>query len=290
MKRFVSIYTLLFVAIIVQIIAFPQMSFTNAPSAALWFQQTGYGFDSLSKEYSIQFSWQDGLIDANHPKAEGYKLYRSMVGHDEELANFDLVGTIETSELTGEIKYSDKMMHAAGYFYYLRGYANGELGEISTVITACSPGAYCVNLDAEIIDITTFPSTIGLPGDLYSYSAFAKHRSSRVQGFVRYLLLENPLGMTLDEKTGLINWNIPSNASGKYFVKFKAYSLEDSRAESIQEWYIRIANNEEIVSKPSSVIDYRIINQISIYPNPAKDYIFIQPSEDSIIQIYDMLE
>jgi hypothetical protein len=275
MKRTISIFTILFAAFFAQIIASPMELLSNMPSAAIWFQQTGFGYDSTTKIYTIHLKWKDGLIDETHPKAVGYNLYRTMLGHTNNPAEFELVATIQTLNITGEITYSDNMTHGAGYLYYLRGYANGAMGEMSPIIQAYSPGAYCVNMDAEIVDVTTFPEIIGIPGTVYKYEAYAKHRSFRVQGLVRYSLLEKPEGMTLDEKTGVIEWAIPADKSGDFYVKLKAYSLEDSRAESIQEWIIRIANLEEIASLSTSDVNDMQFGGLNVFPNPASDCITI---------------
>lgn len=289
MKRTFSIFAILFAAFFAQMISNPMELLSGTPSAPIWFQQTGFDYDSTTNVYTIHLKWKDGVIDEAHPKAAGYNLYRTMIGHTNNPAEFELVATIQTQNITGEITYSDNLTKAGGFLYYLRGYANGALGEISPIIQAFSLGSYCVNLDAEIVDFITYPETIGIPGTAYKYEAFAKHRSLRVQGWVRYSLLESPEGMLINEKSGEIEWNIPANAEGDHYVKLKAYSLEDSRAESIQEWYIRIANKQEIASLSTSVDNDNNFSLIKVYPNPAVDFITIQNNEESTIRIFDMM-
>lgn len=248
----------------------------QVPSPALWLKQSDCIFDSTTKIFTIVIEWKNGLIDIEHPEAEGYNVYRSMIGHDVELDDYDLVGTATEANITdGVFKFNDDIEIYGGYFYYVRGYKNDDLGDISRVIQALAPTSYCINLNAEIIDFISFPETIGIPNETYEYQAYARHRSLRVQGWVRYHLVEGPEGMTIHEKTGLIQWTLPGNANGDYYVKIRATSEEDERAESIQEWYIRTASPEEMLDYTASVLEVIYNKSLKIYPTPARDKINI---------------
>ncbi len=245
------------------------------PSSPIWFYQEGGSYDSTTKEYTMIIQWKNGTVDQEHPRAEYYEVYRSMLGHFDDVEDFDLVGTITDEESDdGFYLYHDKVEKLAGYEFYVIPYANGQKGERSPVIRAFAPGSYCVNMNGEIVDFISFPETIGIPGENYKYEAFARHRSPRVQGLVRYHLEEGPEGMTIDNKKGIMQWDVPSDAEGQYYVKIKATSDEDDRAESIQEWYIRIANEDEIDDYyASSVYEIGDKPTLVVYPNPAADHL-----------------
>lgn len=267
-------------------------TYAAGPSPAAWFQQTGFDYDSTSQIYSIDLKWIDGLVDDEHPQADVYYLYRAFIGHETPIDEYELVGTIYSdSKVDGMYYYTDEMEVGAGYFYYLIGFSNDIEGESSPVIQAFSPGSYCVRMDAEIVDFISYPKTVAMRGESYSYKAYAKHRSFRVQGLVRYSIEEGPEGMEIDEKTGELVWDVPVHAEGEYYVKIKAYSLEDDRAESIQQWYIRIANDQEMKLDPTSVIEVSNIEQTDLYPNPAVNEITLNYNaigKDLTIEIYDL--
>jgi len=272
-----------FVLIVILIIASHTLLQAQTPSKAIWFTQVGHSYDSTTQVYTIKLHWKNGTVDTEHPRAEHYKVYRSMIGHNVEIENFDLVGTISDEEsVDDEYTFLDEVKIHAGYFYYVVGYCNDEPGEMTPVIQAFSFGSYCVNTSGEIVDFKSFPETIAIPGELYQYEAFAKHRSLRVQGWVRYHLVEGPEGMTVGNLSGMVEWNVPSDADGQYYVKIKATSDEDPRAESIQEWYIRTAIQEEIDDYFASSV-YEISNQpnLLVYPNPSKDQISLNYKANS---------
>lgn len=250
--------------------------FAQVPSPARWLQQIGSEYDSTKLVYVIELEWQDGLIDADHPQADEFKVYRSMIGYMQELDDYDFVGTATGDDIVdGKYKFKDNIQFEGGYFYYVCGIYNDIPGEFSPTTQAFSRSSYCVNMDGEIVDFKSFPPTMAIPGELYSYQAYAKHRSLRVQGFVRYHLVEGPENMTVDNLKGIVQWTPPEDAQGNYYVKIRATSDEDSRAESIQEWYIRIANNDEVSSLPTSVFDNNENNSLIIFPNPAGNNINI---------------
>lgn len=264
----------------------------QAPSKAAWFQQTAWGYDSTSKDWSISIKWVDGLVNENFPQAERYELYRAVIGHETPEDEFELITTIyEEEKDDGWYHYTDEMKIAAGYYYYLIAYNGDAKSEISQIIQAVTPGAYCVNLNAEIIDFISFPATMSAPGELYTYYAYAKHRSFRVQGFVRYHLIEGPEGATIDTKTGELKWEIPADADGSYYFEIKATSVEAADAESIQHWSVRIASDEDMLVNPTSVSNIEIINNTDLYPNPALNEIkvnYVGDKNNINISVFDI--
>lgn len=248
----------------------------QGPSPATWLRQTDCIYDSTNKIFTIVLEWQNGLVDYDHPEAEGYNVYRSLVGHDKEVEDYELVGTAKYGDaIDGVFIFNDDIEVWGCYYYYVKGYRNNVEGAVSPITIACAPTGYCINLKAEIIDFVSFPETIAIAGETYEYQAYAKHRSFRVQGWVRYHLVEGPEGMEIDEKSGFLEWLPPADASGEYYVKIRATSDEDANAESVQEWYIRIATSEELQIDFSSV-NYEILSDhLLIYPNPVKDRINI---------------
>lgn len=250
----------------------------QAPSAAIWFYQTDAKFDANTGIYTIVLRWGNGKVDEQHPIATHYKVYRSMIGHNVPIEEYDLIGTTEaTTDDEGFIYYNDEINFYAGFFYYLVAVSNGVDGEKSN-ITQGFPGSYCVNMDAEIVDFVTYPRTLAYPNENYTYNAFAKHRSPRVQGWVRYSIIEAPEGATIDSKNGTLKWQVPSNNYSEYSFKIKATSEEDARAEAIQEWIVRTPTNDELIS---DVEDSNISTEV--YPNPASNYIRI--SSETIKEI-----
>lgn len=251
------------------------------PSSPLWFQQVGFEYDSTTKVYSINLEWEDGEISNGKPQADRYELYRALIGNSNNLDEFDHVATATSANVVdGKYSYTDELDHQGAYEYYLIPFSGTNQGEMSVLIRAFAPTSYCVNLNAEIVDFVSTPQTIIVPGELYEYNAFARHRSPRVQGWVRYTLLDGPTNMTINNESGKLEWSVPSDAVGDYYVKIKATSNEDDRAESIQEWYLRTANQFEIAALGLSIEYSNEEMQISLYPNPASDYLNISKNSD----------
>lgn len=234
--------------------------------------------------FSPVLEWDNGFKD-NQTDSIGYYVFRAMYGPNQTEDDFKLVGIVDAKGNTGsKITYIDDPVYGGAFSYYVIAFQQGLTSEKSRTIIAFAPGSYCVNLNAEIIDFITFPKTVAAPGELYEYESFAKHRSFRVQGWVEYELVEGPEGLSID-KNGLVTWQIPTDASGEYYVKIRATSSEDSRAESIQEWYISIALPFEL-GTPASVLNYSDVNRFNVYPTPTSENInFNIEAKNSNIQI-----
>lgn len=255
--------SLILIAIIFAL--FSSELYSNTPSAPIWLHYTGVEHDTINEVYSVDLTWRNGEVTMDNPLPESYNIYRVLFGHSDD--KFQLVGThLHQNDVELQNFTDENIKDGAVYLYYVTAINNGNESGESKRMMAVVPGSYCVNLKAEIIDFESNPSTIGTPGNTYEYSAYAKHRSLRVQGLVRYELDEGPEGMEIDNETGLLTWNIPNDAEGEYYVKIKATSEDDKDALSEQEWYIRIASQAEIIVM-SSVKE--AVKEFKAYPLPA---------------------
>ncbi len=262
--------------------------YADTPSAPIWLNYTGVTHDTTKNVFSVDLEWRHGEVTNENPLPDSYNIYRVLFGHSED--KFKLVGTLthNANELM-QLHTDENITDGAIYLYYVTAVKDGKESDESKRMTALVPGSYCVNTNAEIIDFKSNPSTIGVPGESYEYNAFAKHRSLRVQGLVRYALEEGPEGMKMDNETGLLTWDIPVNSENEYYVKIKATSEDDKNALSEQEWYIRIASQTEIMIM-SSVEN--AVKDLSIYPIPAQSNIKVEFDSDfysNNIEIFDNL-
>ena len=294
MKKLTSYSVTLALVAIAMLISITAQTKASAPNPAAGLQQTGFSYDTVNQIHYIDMMWYKGLVTESEPAATGYYIYRSMYGHNNEYDEFELVGTKIVEDDSAFVKYTDQVPVQAPYEYYVKAFNGEEVSEMCTPAICFSFGRYCVDLNDAILIFTTFPETFISFGEIYEYTAFAQHRSIRVQGLVRYELLEFPEGMTIDDETGELSWTAPSDASGNYYVKLRAWSLDDASAEAIQEWYIRIADDYDQKVIYASVED-EISYNLNIFPNPTMDLITIQLDETSDftenlnVKIFDFL-
>jgi len=294
MKKLTSYSVTLALVAIAMLFSITTQTKATAPNSAAGLQQIGFSYDTVNQIHYIDMMWYKGLVTESEPAATGYYIYRSMYGHTNNYDEFELVGTKMVEDDSAFVKYTDQVPVQAPYEYYVKAFTGEEVSEMCTPAICFSFGRYCVDLNDAILIFTTFPETFISIGEIYEYTAFAQHRSLRVQGLVRYELLEFPEGMAIDDETGKLEWAVPSDASGNYYVKLRAWSLDDESAEAIQEWYIRIADEYDQKVIFSSVED-EISYNLNIFPNPTMDLITIQFDETSDftenlnIKIFDLL-
>lgn len=242
----------------------------SSPATPTWMQCTSVQHDENTSTYTVNIQWRTGIINEDNPMPDSYEIYRLTVGHSEDKTI--LLANIEHDDSNPIQKFSDNTIEfEATYFYYVYAVANGRKSLNPGKTMAAVPGAYCVRMDAEIIDFISNPITVASPGRTYVYRAFAKHRSMRVQGLVRYHLKEGPEGMKIDLETGELTWDVPYDKSGDYFVQIEATSEEDSRALSRQEWYISVVSQQEmqLISK----VEVPAVTELNLFPLPATDKI-----------------
>jgi hypothetical protein len=247
----------------------------QAPSRAAWLRSTEQSEGAEQGTYNLTLDWQVGVVDANHPRPTSFDIYRSLIGHDRALSEYDLVGTIDVASGAVNLSYVDEGVMRGGWFYYVKGRANGITGEASAVEMAFAPGAYCISSTDPVLNFVTAPKTIIEPGAAYTYGSWAQHRSARVQGWVRYQLVEGPDGMTIDELEGTVKWDAPATFHQPVHVKIRSWSLEDPSAEAFQEWGIRPAEPYEIQIGGATSVTEEARLASSVSPNPASSTVEI---------------
>ncbi|MFA6570850.1 MAG: putative Ig domain-containing protein, partial [Bacteroidota bacterium] len=95
------------------------------------------------------------------------------------------------------------------------------------------------------------PALIAQAHELYTHDGTATSESGRV---VKYLLLEKPQGMTIDDSLGSINWT--PTVIGKYHVKLKAYLYTDSaNSWAVKEWWVTVKTCGQSTYIKGSVVD-----------------------------------
>ncbi len=257
--------------------------FASGPSPATWIMQVSATYDTAYKTHSLIIQWRNGEVSESHPIATHYEVYRSMVGHNRPTSEYEKVATISASvQSDGFIQYEDVDILPAQYYYYVVGLTDGTRGDESEISMAGAPGSYCVNLENPIIYMMTSPATVAQNNDEYVYQAYGQHRSFRVQGWVRYNLVEGPTGMVIDELTGSLSWTVPSNPDKQYKVKIRVTAPDESDAETFQEWTIRIVSDyESLVYNPKVTSVHRSEEGgFAISPNPSSTSARVQiPSE-----------
>ena len=247
------------------------------PSAPIWLRQTGITYDTANNVYSVIIEFQHGKYNSHDERASAFNIYRSMVGLTDKDEEFDLVGTVSGDNAKPEaVTFTDVNVKRGVYWYFVKPMGMGVIGERSEKAMIVAPGSYCVNMSSPQLSFTSFPSMVAIPGTKYSYEAYAQHRSLRAQGFVRYELIEGPNGLTVDSKSGLVEWNTPADANGNYFVKVRTYSEDSKTAEAFQEWYIRFGNSDEIKTAIVSGVQEDAVTKAFLMPNPAENVLSLQ--------------
>jgi hypothetical protein len=271
MKKLVQLFALAILLCIGQVM----MAQMPGPSAPLWLRYTGISYDTATKIYSVQLEWEHGYHDNFVPKAVGFQVYRALVGTNLPDNKFDLVGSVSGDEAAKTtVSFTDANVPGGVYEYFVRGIGNGMIGQRSSKIMVIAPGSYCVNMSDPVLNFQSFPPTVAVPGQTYTYQAYAQHRSLRVQGWVRYQLIQAPEGMTIDEVKGIVTWPIPVDAKGVHIIKVRSWSLEDASAETFQEWSLRLGETFEVKAL-LSVKEDAVKNSV-LSPNPASDLLTLQ--------------
>ncbi len=254
-------------------------AYAGEPSAATWLMQKSASYDTASKTHSLVITWRNGVVSDEYPVATHYEVYRSMVGHNKPFSAYDKIATIPAVvQSDGFIAFEDVDILPAHYYYYVVGLTDGTSGHPSRASMAGAPGSYCVNLNNPIIYMMSSPTTVAQPNDKYVYEAYGRHRSFRVQGWVRYNMVEGPAGMTIDDLTGRLTWTVPSNPDSLYSVKIRVSAPDESDAETFQEWSIRsLTEYETQVYNPNTTgVDVNTVHSFNVWPNPASDFVHIQ--------------
>ncbi|MBS1537872.1 MAG: T9SS type A sorting domain-containing protein [Bacteroidetes bacterium] len=254
----------------------------QAPSPAVMFHVSNVGKGETPTTYTVTLSWQNGLVSAENPIAESYTIYRAW-GFGVNDSDYTLVGTINTPSMTNSSQWSfmDKEVKKGVHTYYVRGVASAQEGTRSPNYYAVCPSNYCVGPDQRF-EFTTTPPTFALPGKTYTYNAVSEHPSVRVWGFIRYAMVEGPEGMTINEKSGELKWDIPQDVSGQITVKITSYMQKYQADTTIlyQEWTLRIAEPFEVQQLASSVKE-EAVKQVSVFPNPTDSRLHLSCSAES---------
>ncbi len=265
----------------------------QAPSPSVMFHVQSVGQGTTPATYSVKLSWQNGVVSSTNPQSESYTIYRAW-GFGEKDSEFSLVGTVNmaTPANPGKWSFTDNGVKKGVYTYYVRGVAASIEGERSPSYTAVCPSNYCIGPDDKFQFVST-PTTFAMPGERYIYSATSEHPSVRVWGFIRYAMVDGPEGMTIDEKSGELTWDVPKSATGQIKVKITSYMQEYMADTTIlyQEWTLRLAEPFEVKQLVSSVKESAVTNT-SLYPNPTVNRLhlsFTSESSRADVSIVSML-
>ncbi len=258
------------------VLAATDVARAQGPSPAAWLRSTSQTPIPGTDRYDVVLTWQQGVVNDAHPASTSYDVYRSMVGHGQKLDDYSLVGTITVDPLRSNYTFTDESVVRGAYYYYVKGRHEYESGEPSPLCMVLAPGAYCVNMSDSTLTFMTDPKTVIEPGSTYAYHAFARHRSARVQGFVRYALVSGPEGMSMDELTGQLTWSVPADLPAPVAVKIRAWSLDDENAHAYQEWGIRPVEPYEVMLGSTTSVQFDATDHVAMFPNPASTTIQIQ--------------
>ena len=265
----IALYTLV-------VLGFSQTSWAQSPSPAAWLRSTGQTQVEGEELYNITLSWQHGVVTDNQPAASDYDVYRCPIGQDRDLSEYDLVGTTSVDQSDPNITYTDAKVTRGAYYYIVKGRIGMSVGDPSPRCMAFAPGAYCINMSDPVLTFISSPKTEIEAGTEYEYVAFARHRSARVQGFVRYELVNGPENMSVNDLTGAVTWSVPADLDEPVAVKIRAWSHDDKNAESFQEWGIRPTETFEImIGSTTSVREATLLSSF-IAPNPASSMVTLQ--------------
>ncbi|MBI5323866.1 MAG: carboxypeptidase regulatory-like domain-containing protein [Ignavibacteriae bacterium] len=108
-------------------------------------------------------------------------------------------------------------------------------------------------IDEELFDyvyFNSYPESMGFLNEKYTYQAEAV---SILGKELRYKLDEGPVGMTIDNTTGLLEWT--PTEKGEFSVSITAYSVDNESVNSNQMWYIYVVDSLE---KPCAYINGNI--------------------------------
>lgn len=254
----------------------------QAPSPAVMFHVVSVAQGATPTTYTVKLSWQNGVVSATYPQAESYNIYRAW-GFGEKDSEFSLVGTVNMATPANLNKWSftDNDVKKGVYTYYVRGVAASAEGDRSPGYYTVCPSKYCIGPDEKFQFVST-PSTFAMPGDHYTYSAVSEHPSVRVWGFIRYAMVEGPEGMAIDEKSGELTWDVPTDATGQIKVKIMSYMQEYKADTTIlyQEWTLRLAEPFEVKQLVSEVKEPVVVNT-SLYPNPTDNRLHLSFTAES---------
>ncbi len=271
-------------------LGFAQQAWAQAPSPASWLRSTHLVQIDGGDQYDVTLNWLHGVVDDQHPAAKSFDVYRCPVGQDRALAEYDLAGSVALDPTDVDITFVDKGVTRGAYYYYVVGRDGAKVGDPSPRCMVFAPGSYCVDILDPILTFVSTPVTVIEPGKNYVYMAFARHRSARVQGFVRYELVSGPEGLSIDAQTGTVTWNVPESLDEPVAVKIRAWSLDDERAEAFQEWGIRPLESFEIqIGSTASVQESELLGS-AVAPNPAVTHVGIQlrSTDPATIRVFDL--
>lgn len=265
----------------------------QAPSPAVMFHSPSVKENDDKSTYTVTLSWQNGMVTSANPLAESYNIYRAW-GFGENDSEYSMVGTVNMATPADPNKwtFTDNQVKKGVYTYYVRAVAASVEGERSPGYFVVCPARYCIGPDQRF-QFTTTPNTFALPGEKYTYNAVAEHPSIRIWGFIRYQLVEGPDGMTIDNKSGELTWDIPKDASGQISIKIKSYMQEYEADTTIlyQEWTLRLAEPFEVKQLASGVKEEAVVNS-SVFPNPSENMLhfsFTAASGKASISVVTML-
>lgn len=242
----------------------------QAPSPAVMFHSPSVKENDDKSTYTVTLTWQNGQVTSSNPLAESYNIYRAW-GFGENDNEYSMVGTVNMATPADPNKwtYTDNQVKKGVYTYYVRAVAASVEGVPSPGYFVVCPARYCIGPDQRF-QFTTTPNTFALPGEKYTYNAVAEHPSIRVWGFIRYQMVEGPEGMTIDNKSGELTWDIPSDAAGQVKIKIRSYMQEYKADTTIlyQEWTLRVAEPFEVQQLVSGVKEAAVTNTL-VAPNPS---------------------
>jgi hypothetical protein len=192
--------------------------------------------------------------------AIGYNIYRRPA-----TASDDAYVLLATGYKTRSGEYYDgRVENYTPYMYKIRWLNQmGEESSDSNESSGESFGLECA-LDTPPT-IVSAPRTGGVPSGLYTYQVIA--RDDDKDDELKYQLLEQPSGMTIDSKSGLISWTPSSEQTGTHRVRLQVtdtighYALQSYRifvAPILKNFAPRIVSDPVIKASTNTLYRYQV--------------------------------
>lgn len=187
-------------------------------------------------------------VQQNGAEIKGFKIYYAK-GNTDNLLKFELLDSISRTDTN--LHKDDDNFHwifehvGKGVFsFYITAFNQNGESEPSDIVNQ--------TIGEPVVDIKfhSTPDTDGTVGENYTYTAIANASNL---GLIKYDLEKSPVGMTINESSGEINW-IP-HEKGKYSVIVKAYLVVNEEICNYQPFTINVKSCNK-TSTISGTISY----------------------------------
>lgn len=193
---------------------------------------------TATNKWSVMLYWLRGESDDSLRYTQGFNIYRANK-KTEDIALFTKIGSV-LEPIPGTTKYTftDGNVAPGEYTYFVRAFnSNGESERTTIKVVTLKE-----NSQETKFEFKSSPVTSAKAGSEYYYDANAEHSSLPSGSTIVYGKMYGPDGLTVNERTGEVTWNVPDNASGVYEVKIKAWVSSKPDQIIYQYWSIKIGD------------------------------------------------